>query len=139
MTDTEAEQILAMLQAAYPHADNGIDPTQAKDRRALYRGMIKSWKQPTLGMQAAVSVIRESKWWPTIAELDQAYDALARHAHPERQPVAGLLSDGNNPATPEEVRAACAEAIARVERNAVAEPARPKRRDWKAAAAGEET
>lgn len=127
MTDIEAEQILTTLRAAFPHADNGIDALKAKDRQALYRGIIRSWKQARAGAAAIESLIRSLKFYPMVAELQAAYDTAARNPHPEREPIAQRLTSGNTPASPEEIKAACAEAIALVEASARLPKQKPQR------------
>ena len=145
MTPEQTLDALLMLKVAFPNGDRGVDAPTIDARQELYGSVIGTWNYEA-GMHAIRAVALSCKYpYPSLAELHEAYGDQKR-PHPERQPVAGLLSDGNTPATPEEVRAACAEAIATVERNAVVAPSRGSRsleqaegeRDRKSAATGEE-
>lgn len=118
MTAEQAEQILTTLKAALPHGDKGLDPFQAKMRDAVYRKLLLSWGVAS-AQEAVQTCLLASRYYPTMAELHDAYSAAVR-AKPERARPA-LPPSGGSLATPDEVRAACAEAQRIVMANVVPE------------------
>lgn len=122
MIDKQADQLLATLKAAYPHADTNIDPLQARARDALYRSFLLKWSPEAAGDAVRVCILG-SRFYPTVAELHDAYSAAAR-AKPER---VALPPAGGTQASPAEVKAACAEAMRRVEHMSVGRDA-PRRK-----------
>lgn len=118
MTNEQADSILLTLKAAHPHADNGVDPIQAKARDAVYRRALLAWNYEA-ALDGVMACIQSCRFYPTVAELHDAY-AIANRPKPERVAASNMLpKPGETTASPEEIRAACAAAIATVEANSV--------------------
>ena len=116
MTPEQADKILTALKAAFPHADSNLDPLQAKARDAVYRRAFLAWK-PKAAQSAVNACVLTCKFYPTVAELHDAYSA-ANRAQPERALASNALpKPGHTVASPEEAKAAYAAAAAAVEAN----------------------
>jgi hypothetical protein len=114
MKPEQADQILLALKAAYPHADSGLDAQQAKDRDAVYRRALLTWGS-VAAQEAVTACILRCKFYPTVAELYAAYTDASRGNPP---PVASVLpKPGDTVASPDDVKAACAAAVAAVDAN----------------------
>lgn len=126
MTPEQADLLLLTLKAAYPHADNGVDAVKAKLRDGIYRNALAGWGYAS-AQEAVKRVIASCRFYPTVAELHDAYSE-ANRPRPELAAASNALpAPGHTTASPEEIRSACAAAIATVEANAVLPPLRVPR------------
>lgn len=118
MTPEQADLLLLTLKASYPHADNGVDAVKAKLRDGIYRNALAGWGYGS-AQEAVKRVIASCRFYPTVAELHDAYSE-ANRPRPELVSVSNALpAPGHTTASPEEIRSACAAAIATVEASAV--------------------
>ena len=127
MKPEQVDRLLATLKAALPHADGAIDVEQVTARDAVYRQTMLGWHAKT-AEEAVQACLLRGRFYPTLAELYEAYSA-ANRARPELVAISNAIpKPGETVASPEEVKAACAEALAKVAANVVVTtPARPSR------------
>ena len=121
MKPDQVDRLLATLKAALPHADGAIDVEQVTARDAVYRQTMLGWHAKT-AEEAVQACLLRGRFYPTLAELYEAYSA-ANRARPELVAISNAIpKPGETVASPEEVKAACAEAIAKVSANVVMTP-----------------
>lgn len=125
MTNVEAKRLLAILAVAYPRDEAFLDPEIAKARDTMY--LVKFTPLSFAGMMAVVDtwVTTETRY-PTLADLlNRRREAL--RPRPELYRNASLPPVGETIATPAEVRATVAKAVAALNSQMKAPKVRPAR------------
>lgn len=119
MTEEQTLDCLLALKAVFPNGDRGLEEAQIIARQNVWQGAMAKWHYRS-AMEAIGQVALSCKYaYPSLAEVYEAYQECNR-PRPELVSVSNALpAPGHTTASPEEIRSACAAAIATVEASAV--------------------
>lgn len=78
MSNADARRLVSMLAAAFPN------PKVPRVTLELFAHELARWKDDQATKDAVEAVIRSARWWPSLAEIRELYEARA-HTYAERR------------------------------------------------------